>query len=308
MCGCLHVIGQEEREEANGALRDAVLAFQTIMDGPLSTYTWSLALLNQLSFLLESYGQSGKSQRNVKFVILQTLLNELKFTHEPKWSVLRQTLAFLLDTANWDDAKAQAAVSETLQIYDAAKEHAGWESPLALAAQYNVGWVLLEAKRYAEALSVLNENRARCESTFGTRSLEAITWAATLARALFRSNHTESAIDLMEETVLARTEKLYNTDHPLYWEVQCRVGMFLLLIADSGTRPQESPEKWFRGEQLLRKTLVWRGCNLGRPNPKTTHTFLTLRKYLGKQGKTNEAANLDEWLTTHINERPIFPN
>lgn len=287
--------GQDAHDNAVNAISEAVDAFQTLMNATYECSVWSLTILNRVSFLLESYGQ-----RNMKSAIFRDLLNISNHPHEPRWRILHQTLFFLIDRADWGPDKAASHIPRVKHVWKTAIEIAGTLSALALSAQYNVAWVLLESQRYRDALNVLNHGRAGCESVFGRNSLESITWIGTQARAHSRCDESETAVALMEENVSVRAAATYGKNHPLYWEVQSRIGLFLLERATQTQQPHSTNETRSKGENLLRETLIWRAKELGMANPQTTAVLKWLKDELLLQGRKQQAEGLFEWCAAKI--------
>ncbi|KPI42267.1 uncharacterized protein AB675_9683 [Cyphellophora attinorum] len=295
---CVHY-GQGAVKDAEHALDCGVVAFQTLMDGPPpGSFTKSISTLNRVSFLLEVYGH-----RPLKATVFQHLELRLIGSSKPQWTALQKTLGFLFDTTSWDQAKARDNVAKLSEACDMARLAAGNKySPFALAARYNLAWTLLEAGQHERALEMLNSEKSKCEECFGPYALDTITWTATLARAHAAFGELETAVLLMEEVVLVRTEKAYSKEHPLYWEVRYRVGLFLLHIAEEGKRQRQTPETWAIGEELVKEALLWRGVHLGTGNPQFTNAFQLLKRYLRVQRKQHEASDIWTWYADAIKE------
>jgi hypothetical protein len=272
----------------------AISAFQDLASSRVA-YQETVTVLNVVSFVLEIYGAQV-----VKLQLLQQLQRDLKIQDKRKAFVLDQTIAFIIQTCDWDEHAANNMLSVTKEVWETAVESAGTNSWLAMSAQYNMAWVQLEAGKLEEALSVLSNGRARCETVFGLYSFQTLSWLATQARALFRSGHYASAEAVMTESVSPRTRKAFSENHAVYWEFQYRIGLFMFQLAAKSVQPASTTDYWLRGEDIVRSVLLWRARNLGVDNPRTMHTLKYLQRYLEQQGKKQDAKNLYEWLQAQI--------
>ena len=172
----------------------------------------------------------------------------------------------------------------------------GGRSKLTLVARYNVAWATLEQKNFEEARSELLSLKPTTETVFGRFHLQSISCAATLGRAHLRCKEFENAITLIEETVVCRVEKVFSKSHPYYWEARHRQGTFMSILSEQDERnPTSRSALQTEAEAILREVLLWRVTILGSNNPRTSFTFVTLKKLLEKEGKIDEAYNLHKW-------------
>lgn len=282
--------GQNDTRRSDLALQTATTAFLQIT---MNHYTYFLMILNNMRVLLDSYGHKDIIQR-----ILQRQHDSVVEADQRKRFVIEEAIGFMLDTFEWRSDKAHEHLPRVRGIFDTAKQTAGEKSPLAISASYNLAWVLLEAGENQEALMILSTHKARCETTYGLHQIQTITWLATLARAHRKVNEQLTAEALMEETVAVRVEKAFSKDHPLYWEIQFRRGLFLLNFADDGGSNDRTEECWDTSENLFRSTLNWRRHHLGTNNPKTGTAWQWLKYCLKRRGKTDDANGLGTWWQT----------
>ena len=288
-CEAMIFHGQDQRESCSQAVEAASVSFQRLIADHAS-YRMSLPVLNMMSFVFEAYGQKLMKKR-----ILQRLQQATQEMDELKRIVVLGSIDFLLDTADWSSDKAATKLAKTSQVYTYAVETAGQSSQLAISARYNHAWTLLEAGKPDQALSILNGERSKCETAFGIHSLQTITWIATQARAHLKNGEPLSAEAVMTESALTRAEKAFSQDHPIYWEVMYRIGLFLLNFASNNSLPDRTEFCWVKGEEMVRQTLVWRAQWLGPENPRTATAYKDLKFYLEKQGKNQDATALYSW-------------
>lgn len=122
-----------------------------------------------------------------------------------------------------------------------------------------------------------------------------MTWIATQARAHYKNGEPQFALSLMEEVVQTRAKCAFHEDHPIYWEVTYRIGLFLFAFAKANRLPDRTEDCWRKGEMIVRDALVWRARRLGPDNPQTSKAYKLLKQYLAMQGKSRDAKGLLSW-------------
>lgn len=289
-CAAAVWYGQNDSRRTDSALQTATTAFARIA---MNHYTYSLMILNNMRVLLDSYGHKDIIQHILRKQQDSVIQDSVDVDDQRKPFVIREAIGFMLDTFEWRSDQAQEHVSRVRDICSNAMQTAGETSPLAISASYNLAWVLLEADEDEEALTILRTHKAHCETTYGLYQIQTITWIATLARAHRKVNDQVTAESLMEETVAVRVEKAFSKEHPLYWEIQFRRGLFMMNFANSGCAGGRTEECWDSGETLFRNTLQWRKTNLGSNNPKTGIAWEWLNYCLRLRGKTDDANELE---------------
>ena len=296
--------GQEEDKNGNQlpefvgrgeqAIEAAVQAFHDILK---QEYGQSLNVLNFMRIMLEAFGHGH---------LAQSILERLRRTVEPaathSQTLVAETIEFWIavSPATWSDEVAETWVSRLQRVHKASVESATRESQLAIAAEYNLAWVQLEANHNEVALDILSNGRRFCERAFGRYHLQTISWLTTLARAHLYTKDDDLAESILDENVSYRVKKAYSDEHPLYWSTKCRQAMYMLRMADKNTQPQRQAELWTDGTKLLTEVLLWRARVLGINNPQTTKVFEWLKDYLIMQGKKEEAETLRNWCIQQI--------
>ena len=296
--------GQEEDENGDQlpefvrrreqAIEAAAQAFQDTLS---HEYGQSLNVLNFMRIMLEAFGHGQ---------LAQTIMERLRQTVKPatthSQSLVAETIEFWIavSPATWSDEIAEAWVPKLRRVHKACRESATRESQLAIAAEYNLAWALLEANDTETALAILNNGKRFCERAFGRYHLQTISWLTTLARAHLYNQEDDSAEAILDENVSFRVRKAYSEEHPLFWSTRCRQAMYKLRMADKNTQPQRQAELWTTGTQLLREVLLGRARVLGINNPQTRKVFKDLKDYLIMQGKEEEAEDLRNWCMQNI--------
>lgn len=298
-CEAMIHYGQGDEPSCIEAIKRATAPFQTLSTTSKDYYEMTIPTLNNMGVLLQAYGH-----KFVKRSILQSLKPIAERADSQRRPVLLGSIDFFLDTVDWNKDKIAGNKETISKIYHAVLQTTDVDSPLAIAARYNEAWVLLEARETARALSILQTEKNRCETVYGIYALQTITWNATQARAHEEAGEAVCAEALMNEVVLTRVEKAFSHDHPIYWEIKYRIGLFLLIFAKKNRLPARTTECWVKGEALLHETLVWRARELGTQNPQTVHAYTMLKKYLVLQNKTRAAADL---LRTYREEAGLPP-
>jgi hypothetical protein len=279
--------GQEYDGPRAQAIEDAANCFKDVVCS-FEGYTLSVSILNEVSFLLESFGQAF-----VKLSIFQSIRALLEIGDDKRQTVLRGSLEFLIETATWSREKAAGMVAAANEMYHAASDSAGRDAPTTISIRYNQAWLLIEGGDYTQAIDILVQEKSRCEMCFGPRALQSVCWVATLARAHFMRNEAVVAEALMTETALTRAKAAFGLQHPIYWDVHWRIGYFLLKMAASNhVRRGLRQEYLDRGETMLYEALVWRAKWLGPDNPQTAKVYGILKDHYQSQGRQSEAANL----------------
>ena len=298
-CEACVYAGQEEEDGVRiaslVALRHRAINSATYAFGKVTSsqhFSDSLHLLSFMRIMLSEYGHDDLAR-----TILQSLEGVVDSPLTHSGMVVCRTIRFMSATTDWRDADHRYWRQETDRISRDAVATLGDKSKLAVSAQYNRAWVMLEVDDNEKALEVLNNGRASCESVFGINHPQTIAWLSSQARALLYTQNGTSARTLLEESVETRVEKAFTRSHPLYWSTKYRQGCYLLRIADLNLEvdPTERQRCWDSGTDLLRQVAVWRAATLGLENAQTATVLKWLGKYLQKQGKHNEAANVRQW-------------
>jgi hypothetical protein len=281
--------GQEEDELRSQAVSEAARCFADVVDS-FEGYTYSVSVLNEVSFLLESLGQAF-----VKLSVFQSIRSSLEIRDAKRQIVLWGSLDLLVETANWKPEKAAGLVPTAAEMFGAASDSAGRYAPTTIAIRYNQAWLLIEAKDYTQAIEILVKEKSQCEMCFGTRALQSVCWAATLARAHFMQGEAVVAEALMTETALTRAKAAFGQQHPIYWDIHWRIGYFLKgMAANNDVRRGLRQEYLDRGETMLYEALVWRARWLGPDNPQTAKVYNILKTHYQSHGRQSEAANLQD--------------
>lgn len=239
-CEAMLWAARDRAKERDQAICKATKRFCEMLNTPKG-FSTTLPLLNKLSFITEAYGH-----RPLKQLILQSLRQTLHrgLPNKLQRGLLQDVFDLLLDTAQWTDDTAANNKARADRIYTAAVAATNNMSKFALAARYNQAWVLLENKQFGDAYEILLRESSQCESVFGTHDLQTICWLATLARAHLMRGEARRAVSLMKESVVTRAEDAYHRNHPLYWEIRHRIGLFLCKLAKDNTIPDSTEDFW----------------------------------------------------------------
>jgi hypothetical protein len=161
------------------------------------------------------------------------------------------------------------------QVYHELCELWGENSPSALTGCYHVAWILaLADETRAEAWSILDPLKARCEATLGDGHFQTITTMMTSARVLYHLGEHWQAATMINQAI-KRLDLMYEDFHPVCLEARSRQALLLMKLEGSHDV-----------EAILQDVLAQRAAILGVENPRTQSTLVTLQKFLEARGRT----------------------
>ncbi len=278
------VPGSYTATKSSQAISSAVTTFSMIVNFAIDD---SLALLNNMVYLLSMYGQMQMAMS-----ILEHIKKSLGADD------CFPTPAFVCDTLNFMTSITEPG-SASLPCYDLQRLKAAVEAAssipnaprLALAAKYNLAWALLEMQQSQEAAEILMRIVPDCEQVFGPHHVQTVTCVSTLARAHLYTGRMVAGERLIDEVMGPRIEKAFSCSHPLYWEFKNRQALFARFRANN-LEGDERARRCEESEHLLRNVLEWRVANLGPNNQQTQRTFRVLRNFYIQSARFEEANSL----------------
>ncbi|RMZ84888.1 hypothetical protein DV738_g133, partial [Chaetothyriales sp. CBS 135597] len=287
-CEACIYLGQDFTVEGQQSINDAAEIYEQIL---ILEPVESLTVLNNLRALFDAYGQRRITDR-IFAVALKAAEARIRVDNP-----ITQSIKFVSMIPEQGSRTGPAAYDISLlkNIHRRFADTVGNLSKLALTAQFHVAWALAETKQYDEAKEILMHLQIPCETVFGPCHIQTIGCIATLARVYHATGQSISAERLLRETVIARVEERFSSSHPYLWEAKNRQALFLIKLAKTESDPRRKKLYEENAEDILRRILELRTRELGANNPRTTITFIALRRLLLRQNRREEANTLSQW-------------
>lgn len=259
------VQGQCSYEAATGLMDGAVLLFGDMIS---RGDPYCLTALNLLTTVLESVGQR---------LLAESVLRRILETTHGHWQnegPITVTIRFMLEIVGGRAKKSEYDAKRMSQVYTGLCELWGADSPSALAGLYHVAWSLaLVEETRAEAWSILDKLKVKCETILGPGHFQTITAMTTLARVLYHLGAHWQAAEMINEAI-QRLDRTYEVFHPVRLEACTRQAILLMKLGGS-----------YDVETILRDVLVRQVAILGCENPRTRFTITTLQKFHEERGR-----------------------
>jgi hypothetical protein len=266
--------GEGFHEAAAGLMHNAVQIFKAMIS---QRDPYCLTALNLLTTVLESVGQ-----RLLAETVLQRIL-EATHGHLQNDGPVNTTIRFMLEIVGRRAKESEYNAPTMFRVYHELCELWGENSPSALTGCYHVAWTLaLVDETRAEAWSILDPLKARCEATLGDGHFLTITTMMTSARVLYHLGGHWQAASMINQAI-NRLDLMYEDFHPVCLEARSRQAMLLMKLGRSHDI-----------ETILRDVLARQVEILGVENPRTQSTLATYQEFLKTR---NQILSLPEILT-----------
>jgi hypothetical protein len=209
--------------------------------------------------------------------LAETVLRRILETthgHSQNEGPITVTIRFMLEIVGGRAKESEYDAYRMSQVYTGLCELWGADSPSALAGLYHVAWSLALVKETrAEACSILDKLKVKCETILGPSHFQTITAMTTLARVLYHLGAHWQAAEMINEAI-QRLDRTYEDFHPVRLEAGARQAILLMKLGGS-----------YDVETILRDVLVRQVAILGCENPRTRSTITTLRKFHEERGR-----------------------